>query len=91
MNLKRGAAGYGVGKGNISLTLKLLDMFVGQNGVDYLLDVQWTKRLIGKETTLGTAATGACPGGLTGAKMQLAAAGFNHFVEQFVNMNFAEW
>ena len=86
--LKRGAAGHGIGEGKFSFTLKLPDLFVRQNSVDNLLKVQRAKRFI-REIALGGAATAACQWRLAGAKVQLAAAGLNGFVEQFIQVNFA--
>ena len=89
MNLKRGAAGYRVGKGNISLTLKPPDLLVGQNGVNTLLNVKRAKRFI-RENALGSAVASAYLRGPAGAKVQLAAARANCSVEQLVNMNFID-
>ncbi len=89
MRLKRGAAGYGVREGKFSFALKLPNLFVRQNGIDNLLKVERAEGFI-RENALGGAATGACQRRLTDAKVQIAAAGLNGFVEQFIQVNFAE-
>ena len=90
MNIKQGAVGHGIRKENLSLALQLPNLFVRQNGVDDLLDVQRTERFIRQKTVPCCAVTGARLRGLTGPKMQIAAAHTNCFAEQLINMDFAD-
>ncbi len=91
MHIKRGEVSQGIRKGKLSLALQLPNLVAGQDGVGDLLDVQRAKRFIRQKAVLGSAVTEARLRGLTGAKMQLTAAGTDRLAEQLINMDFADW
>ena len=85
MHSEQSPAGQRVRKRKIALALKLPDLFICHNGVDHLLYVERAGQVVGKKVAFRLSRAGACQQRLTGAEPQIAAAGLERFVEQFIN------